>query len=161
MHMQVTGIFSPGGVLGTAVGRGFQSNCSPSPLCLRAEVGAGLGLPPESLPVATLAPEEAALSTALASCRQAPLEGSARGAPIPRACPQPLLVPASPSQLCKPSLGIWFVKLLAMPSPKMSWHAEIYENQRPETCVFVCLHVPTFPMAQKCVPVKAACVLFI
>ena len=40
VHMQLAQTFSPGSVLGAAVGCGFQNNCSPSPLCLQAEVGA-------------------------------------------------------------------------------------------------------------------------
>ena len=37
MLTQLTQTFSPGGVLGIAVGCKFQSNCPPSPLCLQAE----------------------------------------------------------------------------------------------------------------------------
>lgn len=93
--MQLAQTFSPGSVLGTAVGSGFQSNCSPSPLCLPAEVGAGPRAQVasrEALPIADLALEEEA---AWVSRGRAPLEGSLRSPPVPGARPQPKVLPSS------------------------------------------------------------------
>lgn len=102
-----------------------------------------LRLPPKSLPIVNLSLEEAALPTAWSSCRQAPLEGSAQSAPIPGACPQPKglpLVPASPSQLCEPSLGIWFVSSWQCHPPKCHGMQKSMKTRDPRhVFLFVCM----------------------
>lgn len=137
--MQLTQTFSPESAVGTAVSCGFPSNCSPSPLCLPGELsadpwsqGASREPPPlhtllQSLPTAHLSLEPPycpprPMGIGPPRCPVPPRAGTpcrlSCGAVVPRACPQPLLVPVSPSQLCKSSLGIWFVSSWQCHPPK-------------------------------------------
>lgn len=115
VHRQLAQTFSPRSVLGTAIGCGFKSNCSPPPLSIQTEMGADIG----SLTVCREPPDckPCSRSSNLPHCPILLQAGTPR-----RLCPgccdpqslstaqrPPLSVSATPSQLCEPSLGIWFI----------------------------------------------------
>lgn len=113
----------------------------------------GLRLPPESLPIANLAPEPPACKPCSGAsspprCLTLLQAGTPRRLCLGCCDPQslspaqrpPLFVPASPSQLCEPSLGIWFVSSWQCHPPKChGMHKSMKTRDPRHVFLFVCM----------------------
>lgn len=132
--------------MGTAVGCRFQSNCTPSPLCLQVEVGAdpwsqaASGEPPDCQPCSGASSPPRCLTLLQVGTPRRLCLGCCDPQSLSPAQRPPLFVPASPSQLCEPSLGIWFVSSWQCHPPKChGMHKSMKTRDPRHVFLFVCM----------------------